>query len=399
MKQLKCLLIFIIIFLVNIKVNALDLSSKYAVLYNLTDNEIIYEKEKDKQISIASLTKIMTSIIAIEKIDNINDKVTFPYGVNEGLLAQNAARVGFIEGSTVTYNDLLYGSLLPSGADATRALAILISGSENDYVKLMNEKTKQIGMMNTQFMNVSGFDEEGHYSTVEDVLKLLKYALQNSKFKKIYESKNYTTSDSSIYMKSTIVGPSKSFNVDVSNIKGSKTGFTNAAGYCLASEFIINDTVFLSVTAKADSDGKPNHIIDASKMYEYIKNNYHNEQVVKTNTLALTLKPEYSKENKISFYTNKSISKLIKNNEKSNIEYIYNGKEYLFGNEKRGMHLGTVDIVYKNKVIDTIDIILNKDLTFDYFKYLKQYIVIIPIIVIIVVTLLFVKHKKRLKNS
>lgn len=398
MKRLKYLLTFIIIFFISIQVNALELNSKYAILYNLTDHEIVYEKDKDKQISIASLTKIMTSIIAIEKIGDLNDKVVVPYGINEGLLEQNAARVGFIEESTVTYNDLLYGALLPSGADATRALSILISGSEKSYVELMNDKASQIGMINTHFMNVSGFDEEGHYSTVEDVLKLLKYALKNQKFKNIYESKNYTTSDN-IYIESTIIAPSKIYNIDVSSIKGSKTGFTNAAGYCLASEFVIDNTVFLSVTAKADIDGNPNHITDVNKMYEYIKNNYSLKKIVKTNSLALTLKPKYSKETEINFYTNKEISKLVKNDEDGKLKYVYNGKENLFGNEKRGVHLGTVDVIYKNKVIDTIDIILNKDLTFDYLKYLKQYIILLPIISVCIIGLLILKHKKRLKIS
>lgn len=379
MKKIALLILFIIIFVFSINVKALEIDSNYAILYDLNENEIIYSKNENNKISVASLTKIMTSIIAIEKIGDLSEKVMVPYGTHYSLKEQNAATVGFIEGSYVTYNDLIHGALLPSGADATRALAILISGSETKFASLMNEKAKKIGMINTNFVNSSGLDIDGHYSTVQDILILLKYALKNDKFKKIYESKSYITSDKSIQMESTITKYEKKTKIDLSFIKGSKTGYTDKAGLCLASLINLNGNQFLSVTAGAKVDGNPYHITDANKVYNYLKANYSYREILKPNWLVLTLKPKYAKEQEINFYTDKTKIKFMNNSEKIKVDYIYNGRKSLFGNETKNTHLGTVDVIYKNEVIDTLEIKLKNDLTFDYLKYLKQYIYLIPI--------------------
>lgn len=383
MKKLNLLILFIIILTFSVNIKALELNSEYAILYNLNDNEVVYSKNENKKISVASLTKIMTSVIAIEKLEDLDKKVMVPYGTNYGLKEQNAATVGFIEGSYVTYNDLLYGALLPSGADATRALALIISGSETDFAQLMNEKAKKIGMTNTHFVNSSGLDVENHYSTVKDILTLLKYALENEKFKKIYESKDYITSNKKIYMESTIKKYEKQTKTNLSFIKGSKTGFTYGAGLCLASLIDVDGNNFLSITSGAKVDGNPYHIMDAKEIYNYLKANYSYKEILKPNQLILTLKPKYSKETEVKFYTDKTKTKFINNSEEVKLDYIYNGKEILFGNETKNTHLGTIDIVYKNEVIDTIEIKLENDLTFDYLKYLKQYIYLIPIFLII----------------
>ena len=333
MKKIRLLIIFLFTILFSINVKAININSKYMILYNLDNSEVFYEKDSDEIISIASLTKIMTSILAIENINDLNAKVMVPYGTNYGLIERGAARVGFLEGSMVTYNDLIHGALLPSGADSTRALSILISGSEEAFVTLMNSKAKELGMNNTNFVNSHGLDADNHYSTLEDMLKLLKYALKNEAFKKIFVTKTYMSSDNRFNMESTVIKSSKIYNVDVSNIIGSKTGFTYDAGQCLASLLNIYNNNFILITAKAEYENNlPNHIIDFNKVYNYVNENYSIREISKPDTLALTLKPQYAKEEKIDFYTENSINKLIKNDENIELEYVYNGKEYLFGN-------------------------------------------------------------------
>ena len=386
MKKIKLLIIFLFIVLFSINIKAIDINSKYVTLYNLDEEEVVYSKDSDKIISIASLTKIMTSIVAIENIDDLNKKVMVPYETNYGLIEKGAARVGFVEGSMVTYNDLLYGALLPSGADATRAISILISGSEDNFVKLMNEKAKELGMNNTNFVNSHGLDDYNHYSTIDDILILLKYALKNETFKKIYTSKTYISSDNRFNMESTVIKSSRIYNVDVSNIIGSKTGFTYDAGQCLAALLNIYDTNFLLITAGAEyKNNLPNHIIDFNKVYNYIDNNYSIREISIPKTLVLSLKPQYSKETQIDFYTKNTITKILKNDEEVELQYVYNGKENLFGNEKKDEYLGSVDIIYDGEVIDTLEIKLKEDLSFDYFKYLKQYLYLLPIILLLII--------------
>lgn len=404
MKKIRLLIVFLFIVLFSINIKAIDINSKYVTLYNLDEEEVVYSKDSDKIISIASLTKIMTSIVAIENIDDLNKKVMVPYETNYGLIEKGAARVGFVEGSMVTYNDLLYGALLPSGADATRAISILISGNEDNFVKLMNGKAKELGMNNTNFVNSHGLDDYNHYSTINDILILLKYALKNETFKKIYTTKNYISSDNKFNMESTVIKSSRIYNVDVSKIIGSKTGFTYDAGQCLAALLNIYDTNFLLITAGAEyRNNLPNHIIDFNKVYNYIDNNYSIREISIPKTLILTLKPQYSKETQIDFYTKNTITKLLKNDEEVELEYVYNGKENLFGNEKKDEYLGSVDIIYDGEVIDTLEIKLKEDLTFDYFKYLKQYLYLVPIslglvFALVIIVIVFKKKKKHTLN-
>lgn len=114
-----------------------------------------------------------------------------------GLVEANASVVGLRVNQTVTYEDLLYSTLLASGADAVRTLAITISGNENDFVTLMNKKAKDLNMNNTHFVNATGSDAKNHYSTVNDVAILVMEALKNETFKEIFTAKSYTFKDKS----------------------------------------------------------------------------------------------------------------------------------------------------------------------------------------------------------
>ena len=142
---MKKVLSFMLLFLIFIgKTNALDLniSSQNAILYNLDTGEVLYEKRADEQKSIASLTKIMTALVTLESVDDLNQQVVLENEDFKGLAEANAVTAGFTKGEVVTYKDLLYGLLLPSGADAAKALARNISGSEQKFINKMNEKAK-----------------------------------------------------------------------------------------------------------------------------------------------------------------------------------------------------------------------------------------------------------------
>ena len=122
MKKIKILLLlFIMMFTINVHAVEFDLNSNHAILYNLNDNSVLYEKSSQEKTSIASMTKIMTAIVAIENIDNLDAKVKLTYADFSGLAAANASVAGFRSGEEVTYRDLLYGLMLPSGADAAQS--------------------------------------------------------------------------------------------------------------------------------------------------------------------------------------------------------------------------------------------------------------------------------------
>ena len=173
---MKYLIIFLFL-LIPININALEINSEHAILYNMNEDMVLYEKDADTRTYIASLTKIMTTIVAIENIDNMNEYVTIPYEALDGLIEANASVAGFRLGQKVTYKDLLYGILLPSGADATKTVAYYIAGSEDNFVDLMNKKALDLGLTNTHFGTTSRLDTDNHYSTVGAMSIILQYAL------------------------------------------------------------------------------------------------------------------------------------------------------------------------------------------------------------------------------
>ena len=187
----KFIISFIISILVIINpvlVSALEypeLDSKIVEVYDLKDKKVLYKNNVDKQVSIASLTKIVTTITAIENISNLDEEVVI---TNEILstVRWDASKAGLKAGDKVTYRDLLYASMLPSGADATNSIAILSSGSIDNFVVKMNALVNKLGLKNTHFVNVTGLDADNHYSSADDVRKLLEYALDNELFKQIY---------------------------------------------------------------------------------------------------------------------------------------------------------------------------------------------------------------------
>ena len=181
---MKKIIILIIILLFPIYIEALEyppINSKVVEIYDMTDNKVIYEVDSNKVSSIASLTKIATIITAIEEIDNLDEKVTI---TNEILktVRWDASKAGLKAGDILTYRDLLYASILPSGADATNSVAILSSGSIENFVKKMNEKARLLGLKNTNFVNSTGFDEEGAYSSAFESINIFLTSSNSSSF-------------------------------------------------------------------------------------------------------------------------------------------------------------------------------------------------------------------------
>lgn len=400
------ILIISILFLFNLETiyaDELEFDSKYVILYNLDTDELLYEYNSNQVTSIASLTKIMTCIVAIENIDDLDNKVTLDWNVFAGLAEANASVAGFRYGETVSYRDLLMGAMLPSGADATRTLALNISGSEENFVMLMNKKAQDLNLSNTHFANTTGLEAYGHYSTVQDIATLLKYALKNETFKTIYTTREYTTTNN-LHFSSTLKKISNGYTIDTSNILGSKTGYTDEAGLCMSSIANYNGVNYLLVTAGADYHGNtPRQLLDANKIYNYFDENYSYKNIINTNDYITSIKVNYSKNKNYDIVSPISITKFLNNSfEYNKLIYLYDGTDEISYKNKIGDKLGVVNIFYDNKLIDTIDIILTSTINFSLFNYLVQTKLIFPIIImllfislIILKKFFFKKHKKK----
>ena len=236
------------------------INSKYAILIDRTTGEVIAEKNSTSRMYPASMTKIMTLIVAYENAYSLDDTFVMTEDILAPLGPANASVAGFVAGETVTVRDMMYGAMLPSGADATGGLAVHIAGSEENFVALMNKKAKELGLVNTHFVNVSGLHDDDHYSTAEDIAKIFEYALSIPECRAIMTSRSYTTAPNAyhpdgLWMGSTVFARFTSDYTPVgATVLGGKTGYTLEAHQCLASLAVSkNGTECILVTGFAET--------------------------------------------------------------------------------------------------------------------------------------------------
>lgn len=400
MKKILSLIIIFILFIGKINALELNISSESAILYNLDSGEVLYEKNSDEVRQIASLTKIMTALVTIENVDNLDKQVILTKEDFAGLIEANAVQAGFTNGEVVTYKDLLFALLLPSGADAAKAIARNVGGSEENFINKMNEKAKELNLKNTKFSTVIGLDDKNNYSTAKEVSIIFKEALKNKTFKEIITTKEYQTSDGKLTFKSTIQSNAKRYEIDIPYVLGGKTGTTSGAGLCLATIAKANDVNYMLVTLGALYDKKaPHNIEDAKIVYDYFIENYSNKIIVDKDKPFKKIKVKYSNVEEINLYPNKSITKYLENNyNKDDIKLIYNGKKELTPLNKKEEKLGTLKIYYQDKLIDTQNIILNENISFNIISFIKEEIVIISIVLILLILIIIkICMKKRTK--
>lgn len=250
--------------------------SESVIFINADSNEVVAQKNSSARLYPASTTKIMTLLVAVENTTDFDDTFEMTYAITDPLYRQNATVAGFSSGEKPTITDMLYGTILPSGADAAIGLALKISGSEEGFVALMNQKVKELGLKNTHFENVSGLHSENHYTTVEDMAVIVRAAFDNEICRKVLSTYKYTTSPTpqhpeGINLSATIFNYMYGTEPDGADIQGGKTGYTQEAGYCIASFGVTNsgENVFC-VAFKAPS--KWPAFYDQIKLYSLYSN-------------------------------------------------------------------------------------------------------------------------------
>ncbi len=256
-----------------------ELHSPYALLVRLKDKKVAFEARSRERIYPASLTKIMTAVVAIENISDLQELVELPKKIFPDLYKADASMAGFLPGEKVPAIDLLYGALLPSGAEASIGLALKVSGSESKFVKRMNEKAKQFGMDDTHFTNVCGLHDSKHYTTAKDMAALLEYALKNKTFRKVFTASRHSTAGTNLHpdgitFYSTLFGKMEDSEFPGGKILGGKTGYTEESGLCLASLAEKNGVEYILITAGAPGDHRTEqyNIKDALMVYgNYLK--------------------------------------------------------------------------------------------------------------------------------
>jgi D-alanyl-D-alanine carboxypeptidase len=257
---------------------------------DMDSNEVIYEKNSHNIRSVASISKIMTTIVAIESKDInevviIGDEITKAYG----------SGVYIKQGEEMTLKDLLYGLMLRSGNDASLAIAKYVGGSVDNFVLMMNEKAKEIGMQDTTFNNPNGLDEEkGNYSTAYDMAILTSYAMKNETYKEIVSTKKYTLKTNMNYY--SWINKHKLLH-SYKYATGGKTGFTEIARRTLVTTASKDNINLVAVTL---NDG--NDFLDHKNLFEEAFKNYTNYNILKKGNIKILNENYY--ENDILYIEN-----------------------------------------------------------------------------------------------
>lgn len=380
-----------------------NIQSKNYGIYEADNLKLLYGKDDQEKISIASITKLMTAVVAIENINDLNATVTIDYSIISQSLDPDLAVAGIFDGEQLTYYDLLATMLIPSGADSAIYLSKTILDNDTEFISKMNDKARQLQMNNTHFSNVTGLDDENNYSTIEDIAKLLKYVLENDVLKEIISTPTYTTTDNLLTVSSTIFRAPQRYGININYIIGGKTGTTGDAGICLASYSEDEGIELIAIVTGADMySTRPYNIIDSEILYEYISNTYSIQNVISQGEEILQLPTINCKQDNVKFYSETNITNYIDTLDKSKIKIEYNGIKTLNSSIKEGEKLGEISIYYDDELLKTSDIILNEKLDFSIIKWISTnrypiFITLTSIIILFTIFYLRNKFKKRKK--
>ncbi len=330
----KAFILLIIITLFSLCVNAdgiLDdgknIYSDYVYMVNLNTGKVVYEYEADAVTFPASLTKIMTSILAIEKV-SLDETVTIPSGIFDDVYKTGGAHISLKAGEKISVGDLVRATMIRSSCDTATALAWYISGSVEDFAILMNQKAKEIGCTSTNFTNAHGLHDDGHYTTAKDMFLIANYALQNELFCDIINEYSCTIpatnmSDERVLM-STIEIEIPENEAYYEHVTGIKSGFTDEAGRCLITKATKDGETYLLVTLGANRDKWYNSnmaFTDAVTLFEYCFAEYDIKTVVSSNTPLTEIEVSKGAIEKVSLYVDSDVVSLVALDDAPNLTF------------------------------------------------------------------------------
>lgn len=396
----KILSIFILFFISITSIKALELpveiTGQSAIVYNLDSNQIVYEKNPDTIYTIASLTKIMNAYTAINNVDDLNKKVTITYNDVYNLWGYTVS--GLEEGDVVTYKDLLYAMILPSGADASQALAYHISGSPEKYVELMNKEAQKLGLRNATFKDTYG-GHDGNKASAREILRLTLASLENKDFEKIFK-----TTQTRLTNGKEVVNYTRSIatyhGLDSELITGSKSGFTIAAGLNLVSTTTINNTNYLIVVLKCNLNTyNTQHVLDTYQIIHHLQEQqFETRTIIKKGTKIKTIPVENSTVSEYIVKLEEDIKVTLPVEEFNNVKIEYNITDKILSTYHKGDNLGYIDIKLNNEVLTSHNIYL-KDKLYTIKEIPRNIIIIIlsliTLVFIIFISNLFTKKKKK----
>lgn len=368
----RLLIIFIItvlIFPISIRAEELLPNAKSGLLIEASTGEIIYEKNKDEKVPVASMTKMVAQIIILENIEKgtltWNEKIK----VSSNAAGMGGSQIWLQPGEEMTVRDLMKGITMASANDATVALAERIAGTEEAFVKQMNEKVKELGLKSTHFVNPTGLDEENHYSSAYDMGLIAKELLKHEQileFSKVYE--DYIRQDT----------PNKYWVVNTNKLvrfyegaDGLKTGFTDNAGYCMAVT-AKRDGMRLIAIVLGEASGKVRNQ-ETSELLDYGFNLYKADVVKTKKDIIAEVKINKGTKNKVTISPKEDIIVLKKKSELSKKYDLETNLNDIKLPIKKGDVLGKLLVKDGNNILRKVDLIANNNVNkLGYFKMIFE---------------------------
>lgn len=325
MKKICSLIVILIITLLSSAVNAesffedgKNLYSDNVYMVNLDTDKVVYELNSEKLVYPASLTKVMTCIIAIEECPSLDEVVTIPSGIFDDIYAQGGANMSLKYGEEITVGDLIRATMIRSACDSASALAWYVSGSIEDFAKLMNRKAVEIGATNTHFVNAHGLHDDNHYTTAKDMSLITKYALKNQIFCDIISECSCTipatnkSEEREMHTTMDIENPESSLYYPY--VTGVKSGFTDEAGRCLITKATKDGETYLLVTLGANRDRYYEGnmaFTDAVTLFEYCFAEYSIEMVTDSETALDEIAVNNGKSDSVKVRADSAVETLV----------------------------------------------------------------------------------------
>ncbi len=375
MKKISYIVVFLCLFSLKIvRVRAvedyLSLDAKSAILIDNASGKILYEKNIDEKLPMASMTKIMSMLLIMEQIDEGNLKYTDKVLISKNASGMGGSQVFLQAGEEYKVEDLLKCIAVSSANDAVVAMAEKVSGSVDAFVDSMNKKAQELGLINTHFANPHGLDNENHYSTARDMSMLARELLKYEdilRFTSIYEDYLTKPDGSQIWLVNT-----NRLVRFYDGVDGLKTGFTTNSGYCLTATAKKNNMRLISVVMNASSADERSK--DTSTLLTFGFNSYKNNIIYDKEKSLGTIPIARGKLEKIDVYLKENATVLLKVAEKKE-NYSFNIKaNKIVAPLKSNSIVGKAEIIdNEGNIINEIDLIIRKDIEkASFFDYLKR---------------------------
>ena len=375
LKKLLCLFITFYFILPFNFVNALAPSASSVIVIEPTTGEVIYERNSHDRRHPASMTKIMTMLLVMEAIENNMIKWDDIVTVSSNASSMGGSQILLETNEQMSVYDLFKGLAIASGNDAAVALAEKVAGSEEEFVKMMNEKAKKLGLKDTNFKNPHGLDDANHYSSAYDMAMMAKELVKHEKvfeFTSVYEDYLRKNTNREFWL----VNTNKLVHF-YKGVDGLKTGYTNEAGYCITATAKINDMRIITVVM-GEPDSKTRNA-EVSSIFDYVYAQYGIDKIIDINTVVRSEYVAKGKVENISIVPLETVTDLYKKTEgKKNITY-----DIEIGNLtapiKKGDIVGRLILKDNGNNVRTINLTVSEEVKkaniFElYLRYLKKYL-------------------------